>query len=143
VNVRQTWQEQEWEGMGDSEAARDEASLLDLARQLGQAWAVQDVTKRERLIDDPYFHTDASGRTLGRAEWLADVPRQGQRPTITFDDAKVQIIGPVAVMTGRNVVTMTADGNAVERALRFTQVWRRHGAAWRRAIFQATWIAAR
>ena len=128
--------------MGASESAHEEAILLDLAEQLGHAWSVQDVARLEQLIDDPYFHTDARGRILGRAEWLADVPRQGQRPNITFDDVNVGIFGEVAVITGRNVVTMAADGKAIERGLRFTQAWKRRGSAWRRAIFQATWIAA-
>jgi hypothetical protein len=48
--------------------------LLELAYQVGLAWGVRDVATLERLIDDPYFHTDVRGRTLGRAEWLADVP---------------------------------------------------------------------
>jgi hypothetical protein len=58
----------------------------------------------------------------------------------------VKVVGDVAVMTRRNVVTIAADGPAVERSLRFTQVWRRRGTLWRRAFFHATfhatWITA-
>ena len=127
--------------MNETKLAGEEGLLLNLARQVGNAWAIRDVGTLAQLIDDPYFHTDVNGRTLGRTEWLSYVPGHGRGPAITFDDVKVDILGDLAVITGRNVVTMLSDGKAVNRALRFTQVWRRRGLEWRRAVFQATWIA--
>jgi ketosteroid isomerase-like protein len=98
----------------------------------------------ERLIDDPYFHTNVAGRTMNRAEWLAeDVPDLKPRPTITFDDMKVRVFGDTAVLTGGNVVTLRVEGKTVQRALRFTQVWRRYGDTWRRALFQGTEVPAK
>ena len=120
----------------------DERVLLDLTRQLGQAWATKDTVRLEALIDDPYFHTDVNGRTLDRTSWLAEVPKMSQAPEITFQDMKVQLYGDMAVITGENMVRVSTEG-ASARGLRFTQVWRRHGASWRRAVFQATWIAGK
>jgi ketosteroid isomerase-like protein len=105
-------------GQGASAQSSDEKMLLDLARKVGVAWAAHDIRTLERLIDDPYFHTDVAGRTWNRAEWLADVPNFKEPATITFDDVKVRVFGDTAVLTGRNVVTPSVEGKTVERALR-------------------------
>jgi ketosteroid isomerase-like protein len=125
-------------GQGASGQSNSEKTLLDLARKAGEAWVAHDIATLESLIDDPYFHTDVSGQTWNRAEWLADVPNLKPQPTITFDDVKVRLFGDTAVITGRNVVTLLVEGKTADRALRFTQVWRRYGDTWRRAVFHAT-----
>jgi ketosteroid isomerase-like protein len=130
-------------GEGVSGQSAGEKMLLDLARNVGEAWAAHDMGTLERLIDDPYFHTDTFGRTWNRAEWLVNVPNFKPPATITFDDVKVRVFGDTAVVTGRNVVKYLHEGKVVELALRFTQVWRRYGDTWRRAVFQATEVSAK
>jgi ketosteroid isomerase-like protein len=129
---------------GVNDRSNSDSALLELARKTGEAWAAHDIRTLERLIDDPYFHTNLSGRTFNRAEWLAEqVPNFTPRPTITFDDMKVRVFGDTAVLTGRNVVTLRHEGKVREQALRFTQVWRRYGDTWRRAVFQGTEVAVK
>ncbi len=96
------------------------------------AWARSDVATLDGLLAERYVHADGLGRVQRRADWLADAGKP-RNVAVTAADLAVRVRGGVAVVTGGDVVA--TPGTAQTR--RFTQVWIKRGAAWRRTAFHA------
>jgi hypothetical protein len=120
-------------GLGTGPPPRTAVEEVETAVRLSDAaWARSDVAALDGLLAERYVHADALGRVQRRAAWLADAG-QPRNVAIACADLAVRVRGRVAVVTGADVITTP------ERAetRRFTQVWIKHGASWRRATFRA------
>ncbi|HEV3459434.1 MAG TPA: nuclear transport factor 2 family protein [Thermoanaerobaculia bacterium] len=100
------------------------------------AWARSDVAALDGLLAERYVHADALGRVQRRAAWLADAGKP-RNVAITSADLAVRVHGRVAVVTGSEVIATPATAEMQ----RFTQVWIKRGAAWRRSAFRAVALA--
>ncbi len=118
------------------------ASLDDVIRRFGEAWARGDRATLSSLLSPTYTHIDANGRVFDREAWLAYAGgRAGRATQITFRDVRTQFLGDVAVVTGTNEMRGGGVRHAADKAdsaIRFSQVWTWQGERWLRELFQAT-----
>jgi len=126
-------------GLGTGPLPRTAAEEVESrVRLCDEAWARSDVAALDRLLAERYVHADARGRVQHRADWLAEAGRP-RYVAIASDDLAVRVNGRIATVTGSDLITTP------ERAerLRFTQVWIKRGASWRRTAFRAApWAGA-
>ncbi len=137
--------------MTDESTARSEKELQQRVLEFAQVWAKSDVVTLGRLLASDYLHTDFEGKVQNRDEWLAYA--QSPRPVkrVEFEDVKIRLYGDVAVITGKNAITVSGKnvitGEKIEGeskgTIRFTQVWVKEDGTWKRALFQATPIKDR
>jgi hypothetical protein len=102
-------------------------------RRCDAAWARSDVAALDGLLAESYVHADVFGKVQRRADWLAEAGRP-RHVAITSEDLAVRVHGRIAEVTGADVITTPERAES----LRFTQVWIKRGASWRRAAFRAT-----
>lgn len=118
------------------------AALEQAVHRFGEAWANGDVETLESLLSPTYLHTDAYGKALDRASWLAyAAQRTGRTTRIGFEDLRIRIVGDIGIVTGINRLQGAGIRNAADRldlVLRFTQLWIHQDGRWLRETFQAT-----
>jgi hypothetical protein len=120
-------------GLGTGPMPRTAAEeIASRVRLCDEAWARSDVAALDGLLAERYIHADERGRVRYRADWLADAGKP-RNVSVSCDDLAVQVHGDVAVVTGSDLIA-TPERPEV---LRFTQVWVKRDAAWRRAAFRA------
>jgi hypothetical protein len=124
-------------GLGTGPMPPTAAEEVETAVRVSDAaWARSDVATLEGLLAEGYVHADGLGGVQRRAAWLADagMPRN---VAITSADLAVRVHGRTAVVTGSDVIATTATAEM----RRFTQVWIKRGASWRRAAFRTAPLA--
>ena len=116
------------------------AALKDLACEAGRAYAKRDLAALASLTADDYVQTDVRGGVSNRAQWLDFVRNRKSELTVDCDSVEVHFYGDTAVVTGGWTYTrMLPDKNATTRS-RWTSVWTKSGADWKRHAFQNTYV---
>ena len=118
----------------------DNAELTRLAIEAGHAYARRDLPALERLTADDYAQIDVRGGVLARWEWLEFVKNRKSELTVETDDVHISNYGDVAVITGHWTYTLKANGNNKITYSRWTSVWTRYPAGWKRHAFQNTYV---
>jgi len=123
---------------------QDMASVIsDLEQRLAQAWVSRDRVFIEGLLAPDWTVTDPSGRILTREQVIQETFSSAERQieTMTVDEVKVRVLGPVAIATGRTRATGSYQGQRASVALRFTDVFHFRDGRWQVIASQGTTIA--
>lgn len=91
----------------------------------------------EALTGTDFLLTEHDGSWLGRAEFLAKMRRQSALGNASYEDMRVRLFGPVAVV---HAVFQAANSQANAAKLRYTDVYVWSGAAWQLVSAQNTFI---
>jgi ketosteroid isomerase-like protein len=129
-------------------SAGDIATLTALGCEMGRAYARQDLATLDRLNAEDYTQTDTRGVVVAHAEYPEYVR---QRTANTFkngvstlkidcDDIEVRLYGDAAVVTGGWIYTVEKPDGSLVRRSRWTSMWTRYPAGWKRHAFQNTWV---
>jgi Domain of unknown function (DUF4440) len=93
-----------------------------------------------QLLATDGCHTHISGRTESNPDFISSL-RTGVPRTVSRYDLTARIHGDVAVMTGRQILTLagTGDGDKQQSMdYAILQVWVRAGGTWQEVAFQAS-----
>ncbi len=118
----------------------DTAALLKLEQDWADAVARHDAAFLERVEDDAYVYTDATGNVGHKADDLATA-RAGDVKIDAFklNGMKVQVRGDTAVVTGETTLLGSDRGGALNGTYRWTDTFvRRPGGNWQAVASQAT-----
>jgi ketosteroid isomerase-like protein len=129
-----------------SAAMPPEDAVAARVAQFSEAFREADVERLAAMLGPEYIHTNTGGGVVAREQWLAFVrTRRAELDAGTLQlsryenrDIEVRLHGDTAIVTGVNLSEGTRNGTSFARELRFTQVWRRHGADWVRIAFHDT-----
>lgn len=99
-----------------------------------------DVTAMDKLLSDDYIGISMNGQVFTKAQQLDRMRDKDLVLTrIDFDDMKVKLIGPIAIVTSRTQVEGTSDGEPVKGTFRYTRVYKRlPSGSWKITSFEAT-----
>ena len=121
---------------------KDAATLLKLEQDWASAVARHDAAFIERVEDDTYVYTDASGNVAHKAEDLA-AARAGavKIESLKLSDMKVQIHGDAAVVTGETTLLGSDRGGVLNGTYRWTDTFvRRPDGIWQVVASQVTGV---
>ena len=118
--------------------SKDEAELMQIERDIGQANIRRDKAYFERIEADEFIFTDSSGGLTTKAEDVASLDKPaGDFKLVAYDvdQMKVKIYGKTAVVWGRSTTTVKGkdkDGKDREivRSSRFTDVFIKRNGRW-------------
>lgn len=119
-----------------------EQEIMMLDRQWGEAIYKRDTATLERLLDATLYHVHATGRAVGKAEFI-DSLEDGMRSHDPIVPMKVQVrlYGTTAVSTGQFKMVARRKGMdkpMVDQMNSYIHVWIKTGTGWRLAVHQAT-----
>lgn len=113
--------------------------LVEIEQRLIAAWAAGDTGVHERVLADDWSVIDPAGRTMTKAQVLAESFASERDLTHAgVDEIKVRDHGDFAIVTGRTKVSGTISGQAVDVVLKFTDVFRRADGEWKCLASQGT-----
>lgn len=113
-----------------------------LEEQVRQAEIAGDVPFLDRLLSDDFVGISMVGDVNTKAQQLQRMRTHAMVFTsIRLDDAKIKLLGQVAVVTSRARVEGTSDGQSISGTYRYTRVYL-HGpaGAWKITNFEVTRI---
>ncbi|MBS1796152.1 MAG: nuclear transport factor 2 family protein [Acidobacteria bacterium] len=114
-------------------AAKTEAELMQIERDIGQANIRRDKAFFERLEADEFIFTDSAGGTTTKAEDVASLdkpPGEFRLVAHEVDEMKVSVYGKTAVVTGRATSTYRGKDRETVVKSRFTDVFVRRDGRW-------------
>jgi hypothetical protein len=130
-------------GAQSTDQVADVSQLTESAYEMGRAYARQDLAKLGALSAEDYVQTDTRGGVLKRTEYPEFVRNRRSNLTIECDNIEVRLYGETAAVIASWIDTVQRpEGNLVTRT-RWTSVWTKVGAIWKRHVFQNTYINAR
>jgi hypothetical protein len=123
-----------------------EDEVAEVVARFGEAFRVADAGALDALLGADYVHTNTGGGVVDREQWLAYVSSRrkeldsGALVLSRYEnlDLEVRVHAEAAVVTGLNISEGTRSGEPFARRLRFTQVWVRTPAGWKRVAFHDT-----
>lgn len=115
--------------------------LTEIEHRLISAWVAGDPTFHERILSDDWTVTEPTGRILTKADVLRD-SFAGEREITRgeIDQIVVREFGNFALVTGRTRVTGRIEGQDVDIALRFTDVFTVMDGEWRCVASHGTFV---
>ena len=120
-------------GMG----ANVEQELTALDQEWTQAGVKGDASILERVLADDYSAANALGKTITKAEAIADLKSGATKlDTNTADNYSVRVFGDTAVMTHDGVRTGQREGKAFTERYRSLHVFVRRGGRWQAVASQ-------
>lgn len=136
--------------LGTAERAGAEAEVLARVDAFARAFEAADTVALDSLLTEDYVHCNSDGSRLTREAWLTWLAsRKAEIAAGQFrwdryrnTEVEVRIHGDAAVVTGINESRGVRKGQPFQSRLRFTQVWVRGAAGWRRAAFHDSRIAS-
>lgn len=103
-----------------------------------------DTAGLERLLTADLTYTHTTGAVETREQFLAAISsRSIQYRSIEPSDVRVRVYGDTAVATGQVAMKVTAKGQDVTFAARFTAVHVRQDGTWKLAAWQTTRLPER
>src|SRR4029078_11203253 len=91
------------------ELSRDQAALMQLERDIGQANIKRDKAFFERVEADEFVFTDSGGGITTKAEDVASLDKPAgefKLASYVVDEMKVRVYGNTGVVTGRTTTTL-------------------------------------
>jgi hypothetical protein len=122
----------------------DIAQLTSVGCEMGRAYARKDLATLDELNAEDYTQTDTRGVVVSHADYPEYVrQRTANRVqsgvsslSIDCDNIEVRLYGDAAVVTGGwTYTTKKVEGSVVRRS-RWTSMWTRYPAGWKRHAFQ-------
>ena len=116
-----------------------EQEVRKLVSEMDRAVVKNDVAYFERVLADDYVFAGTDGRAKTRAEVLAEIRREAEKPTYkvtanTSEDVRVRVSGDMAVVTSTfRMTTVGPESNPWEPhddTGRYTTVLQRRGGRW-------------
>jgi ketosteroid isomerase-like protein len=116
----------------DRQAEAAAGEVEQAARAWMAAVARNDAAACDRILDDRFTMVTDRGSQIDKAQWLHNMERRmsWQEPP-AFLDTRVLVVGDAAVMTSRNLIQATLDGQEWSAELYLTDVWVRRNGTWR------------
>jgi ketosteroid isomerase-like protein len=112
-----------------------EAQLRAINHQVVNAYAHPDRDFMDRVTANDFLLTDVSGAWLERRRHLARLHTPWLREGVSYDDVKVRVYGPVALVHG--LFESRGTGDAARR-VRYTDVYQWNGTQWQLVNAQNT-----
>jgi hypothetical protein len=115
------------------ELSRDQAALMQLERDIGQANIKRDKAFFERVEADEFVFTDSGGGITTKAEDVASLdkpPGEFRLVGYDVDQMKASVYGKTAVVTGRITSTYRGGGRESVIRTRFTDTFVKRGGRW-------------
>jgi len=115
------------------EISRDQAALMQLERDIGQANIKRDKAFFQQVEADEFIFTDSGGGTTTKAEDVASLdkpPGEFRLVSYDVDQMKVSIYGKTAVVTGRVSSTYRGGGRESVIRTRFTDTFVKRDGRW-------------
>ena len=102
-------------------------TTIEELNELGQTWADAelhgDIAMLDQLIADDFLGIGPLGFGLTKGQWLERFTSGDlKHEYFTWDKAKPRLYGDMAVITGRQTMTGTHQGNPIQGQFRVTQV---------------------
>jgi len=124
--------------------AAAEDDVLAAVERFGQAYRSADVDVLKEMLTADYVHTNSASAPIGRDAWLSWVAsrrtaiEEGRLRVVDYVNSDLDVVrhGEMAIVTGRNRTVSEEDGERRVSTLRFTMVWVKAEAGWKRAAFQ-------
>lgn len=122
-----------------------EAMIRSLDNEERLAALNQDLPALERLWSEHFIVNAPSNQILRNRSAVLDWFRRGMTTRSSYQRVieQLRVDGDMAIVMGEEILTPTANaphaGQTVRR--RFTNIWRKEGAAWRLWARHANWIA--
>lgn len=113
--------------------SRDQAALMQLERDIGQANIKRNKAFFERTEADEFIFTDSGGGTTTKAEDVASLdkpPGEFRLVSYDVDQMKVSVYGKAAVVTGRATSTYRGGGRESVIRTRFTDTFVKRDGRW-------------
>lgn len=124
-------------------AGEDERAVRAVIAALSEAGRRRDVAALERLYAAGYFHTNADGSVMTRAQVLASYQARAQASFDSNEHAeeRVRLYGDAAVVVGTVTLKGRMNDQPFARTWRVTYVLDRRGGRWRIVASHASVIA--
>jgi ketosteroid isomerase-like protein len=132
------------QGTGQPRSApRDVKDLTELQQTLARAWVGGDRPTIERIIAPDWMSTGPDGRTMARADVLAEVfeNRRHKILSVEIGDVDVRVFGDAAVVTGRTHGVGEVQGSRYDVFIRFTDTFVRRDGRWQAVASHASLLA--
>lgn len=108
-----------------------EAKLLVLERLWNEAQVNRDSSALDALVSDRFIDTEWDGDVSDKAKFLADIRDPQFKPTsVSIQEAKVNLFGDTAVITGLYRSRGTYQGKSYDHLGRFTDTWIQGNGKW-------------
>lgn len=96
------------------------------------AWLQKDIRACDAILDDAFVLTSATGRLIGKADWLEKATASITASEFNWLSIVVRAIAPdVAVAHVRSTQTASVDGKDWSGLFLMTDVWVRRAGRWR------------
>lgn len=120
----------------------DPHGLLAFADAFDAAQLAKDEAALERMVADDLVFIDATGKRLGKREFLAGWTGAGETyEPIVLVDRTVTALGPNAgVVSAETTLKGTSSGKPFASRFRFSDTFHRQGGVWRAVHIQVTRI---
>jgi peptidylprolyl isomerase len=128
-------------GHANPRAASAEQSLLDAARQCGEAIKNRDQAVLNRLLADDFVFTNDVGNVYDKAKYVAAITQVSQVESYKLDDLAARASGGTGVVTGIRAGRVTVAGTDASGAYRFTTTYVKRGVRWVALAAQETRIS--
>jgi ketosteroid isomerase-like protein len=114
-------------------------TVIDLDRRRMEAMARKDIRTLNELLSDDLVYTHSSAR-LDTKRSLIEAMESGKTvyTAVVPSDVKAQDCGDAVVLTGSARINVTSGGNALDFAVRFTDVYVNKGGRWQMVAWQST-----
>ncbi len=119
-------------------AAAVEQQILQLEQNWSAAAQKKDGAYLQKLYADEYLFTDTDGSVSDKAEDIAHLSANVVFTSFNLEDMKVHVYGTTAVVTGRNTIQATADGQDISGSYRFTDVFVKRDGRWQVVATQSS-----
>jgi ketosteroid isomerase-like protein len=117
--------------------------IRDLEERRRVAMIDADVATLEMLCADQLRYTHSNASVDGKADYIEKVGNgYFDYRELTFSDQQIQIVGDVAVVTGRMTGDIVMAGVARKLNGQTTVVWIKAGEHWQMLTFQSTPVPA-
>lgn len=115
--------------------------LTEIEHRLISAWVAGDPSFHERILSDDWTVVEPTGRVLTKSDVLRD-SFTGEREIARgeIDQIAVRDFGSFALVTGRTRVAGRIEGQDVDIALRFTDVFTVSDGEWRCVASHGTFV---
>ncbi len=113
--------------------------IIDLDKKRMTAMAQKDIATLNTLLSDDLVYTHSSAR-LDTKQSLIGAMESGSTvySSVVPSDVKAQDCGDTVVLTGVARIGVKSGGNAMNFAVRFTDVYANKGGRWQMVTWQST-----
>ncbi|MGC2411715.1 MAG: nuclear transport factor 2 family protein [Stellaceae bacterium] len=113
--------------------------IIDLDKKRMTAMAQKDIATLNAVLADDLVYTHSSAR-LDTKESLIGAMQSGATvySSVVPSDVKAQDCGDTVVLTGVARIGVNSGGNAMNFAVRFTDVYANKGGKWQMVTWQST-----